>query len=53
MGSLNEQLVQEGLASVTRDIPNKFKKLSELEFEAKTAQVKIWELGGGIDEDDN
>jgi endonuclease YncB( thermonuclease family) len=43
VGSMNQQLIAEGLASVERDLPSKYKNWSEVELEAKTNQLRIWE----------
>ena len=51
-GPLNLQFITEGLASVNRNLPTTYHSWAEAELVAKTNQLKIWEHGGGIDEDD-
>ena len=50
--SLNTELLQRGLASTRRDLHSDYKHWMDFESEAKDGQLRIWEHGGGIDDDE-
>lgn len=50
--SINVKLLNEGLAACTRKVPVEYKTWEGHAMEAKLSLLKIWEHGGGIDDDE-